>query len=47
MKREFKHPKIDHTFIIVDPVYNLDGFPTFFNLIFLFPNTIKIDGISY
>ena len=37
MKREFKHPKIDHTFIIEDPVYNLDGFPI--------PNTIKIDGI--
>lgn len=37
MKREFKHPKIDHMFIIEDPVYNLDGFPI--------PNTIKIDGI--
>jgi hypothetical protein len=37
MKREFKHPQIDHTFIIEDPVFNDDGFPI--------SNTIKIDGI--
>jgi hypothetical protein len=37
MKREFKHPQINHTFIIEDPVFNNDGFPI--------PNTIKIDGI--
>jgi hypothetical protein len=37
MKREFKHPQINHTFIIEDPVFNNDGFPI--------PNTIKIDDI--
>ena len=37
MKREFKHPCIDHVFEIEDSIYDEDGFPI--------PNAIKVDGI--
>ena len=37
MKREFRHPGIDHVFEIEDVVYGEDGFPI--------PNAIKVDGI--
>ena len=37
MKREFRHPGIEHVFEIEDVVYGEDGFPI--------PNAIKVDGI--
>ena len=37
MKREFRHPGIDHVFEIEDFVYDEDGFPI--------PQAIKVDGI--
>jgi hypothetical protein len=37
MKREFRHPDIDHVFEIEDAVYGEDGFPI--------PQAIKVDGI--
>ncbi len=37
MKREFRHPGIDHVFEIEDAVYGEDGFPIM--------QAIKVDGI--